>query len=207
MAIDFMSAGGVALPAGGTAGQVLAKKSDESFDAEWVDAVAGSLPKGGYPGYILQKKSVSDFDAEWVSIGGNSPSEVWKNTNLSSGTFSGNVGIDVGLSMYVSGKRTIITSNYTLCYTDAEDISSSDSGEIFSGNKIMYTITVPAASGARIIDFDFKMQTARGYRYVCIDTDVSYGLLFSDGFNTQGAKDNSVAIPYAIFARYELYNV
>lgn len=73
MAIDFMSAGGAVLPDGGTSGQVLAKKSDESFDAEWVDAVAGSLPKGGYPGYILQKKSVSDFDAEWVSIGGNSP--------------------------------------------------------------------------------------------------------------------------------------
>lgn len=194
----------IALPDGGTSGQVLAKKSDESFDAGWVDAVAGSLPKGGYPGFILQKKSVSDFDAEWVSIGGNLPSEVWKNENLSSGTFSGS--IDVGTSIYVSGKHSYITSNYTLCYTDAEDISA-DYFQMLSGNKTMYTITVPGTSGARITDYSFKMQTARGYRYVYIDTDVSYGLTFTDGFNMQGAKDNSVAIPYAIIAEYERVDV
>ena len=190
------------LPTGGSTGQVLAKKSDESFDAEWVDAVAGTLPKGGYPGFILQKKSVSDFDAEWVSIGGNYPSEVWKNKN-NLGTF-GAIGIDIGASLYVSGKRTIITSDYTLCYTDAEDISA-NYPQMLIGNKTMYTITVPGTRGARITDYSFKMQTARGYRYVYIDTDVSYGLMFTDGFNMQGAKDNSVAIPYIIFARYERY--
>lgn len=194
----------IALPDGGTSGQVLAKKSDESFDAEWVDAVAGSLPKGGHPGFILQKKSVSDFDAEWVSVGGNYPSEAWKNTNHLD-TF-GAIGIDIGLSLYVSGKRTTITSDYTLCYTDAEDISA-DYLQMLSGNKTMYTITVPGTSDARIIDYNFKMQTARGYRYVYIDTDVPYGLKFTDGFNMQGAKDNSVAIPYIIFARYERYTV
>lgn len=188
-----------ALPDGGTTGQVLRKKSSTNYETEWVDAVAGSLPKGGHPGFILQKKSVSDFDAEWVSIGSNFPSEVWKNENLSSGTFSGS--IDVGASIYVSGKRSYITSNYTLCYTDAEDISA-DYSQMSSGNKTMYTITVPGISGARIEDYSFKMQTARGYRYVYIDTDVAYGLMFTDGFNMQGEKDNSVAIPYAIFASY-----
>lgn len=192
------------LPTGGSTGQVLAKKSDENFDAGWVNAVAGSLPKGGYPGFILQKKSFSGFDAEWVSSIGNYPSEVWKNKN-NLDTF-GAISIDIGRSIYVSGKRATITSEYILCYTDAEDISA-DYPFSPSGNKIMYTITVPGTSGARITDYSFKMQTARGYRYVMIDTDVSYGLMFSDGFNMQGTKDNSVAIPYIIFARYEQYTV
>lgn len=41
MAIDFMSAGGAVLPDGGKPGQVLAKKSNESFDTEWINAPSG----------------------------------------------------------------------------------------------------------------------------------------------------------------------
>nr|DAP59117.1 MAG TPA: hypothetical protein [Caudoviricetes sp.] len=186
------------VPAGGNAGQFLRKKSSSDYQTEWVDAgaVSGSLPSGGYPGYILQKKSTSDFDAEWVNPGGNFISNVWKNTNFLD-TFVGNNSIDIGAGLYVSGKRTVITSNYTLCYADAKDISS---------DRNMYTIIVPCTSGDGIPGYKFKMQTARGYRYVEIDTDVSFGLLFSDGFNMQGTKDNSIAIPYRIFARYERYN-
>lgn len=77
------------LPTGGSTGQVLAKKSDESFDAEWVNAVAGSLPKGGYPGFILQKKSFSDFDAEWVSAIDNVYYGVDFSGSTSSGTRTG----------------------------------------------------------------------------------------------------------------------
>lgn len=165
-------------------------------------------PNNPVVGQLLRVKSISDtgeIALETVADNdGNYPSEVWKNTNHLD-TF-GAIGIDIGSSLYVSGKRTVISSDYTLCYTDAEDISA-NLPQMLIGNKTMYTITVPGTTGARITDYSFKMQTARGYRYVYIDTDVSYGLMFTDGFNMQGAKDNSVAIPCIIFARYEQYTV
>lgn len=57
------------VPAGGTSGQVLAKKSATDYDLKWVDQSAGGdthgVPAGGSYGQVLTKKSGVDFDAEW----------------------------------------------------------------------------------------------------------------------------------------------
>ena len=158
----------------------------------------GTIPSGGSAGQFLRKKTSYDYSTEWVSIGGSYPEEVWKNTT--DGTFDArtiDIGASIIASMHASGKRVNITSDYTLCYADSEDISSYGT---------MYTITIPGISSGRITSYKFKMQTARGYRYVAIDTDVSYGMIFMDGVNTQGAKDNSVAIPHTIYAKYTLFD-
>ena len=55
-------------PAGGTTGQVLAKKSSEDFDTEWVAPEAGTLPAGGTSGQVLTKKSSVQGDAEWKDL-------------------------------------------------------------------------------------------------------------------------------------------
>lgn len=65
-------ASGSGLPAGGTADQVLTKKSDADGDAEWRDIPKGEdvvgLPSGGVADQVLTKKSGADGDAEWRNI-------------------------------------------------------------------------------------------------------------------------------------------
>lgn len=61
--------GGGSLPEGGTAGQVLTKKSDTAGDAEWKDPEK-EIPSGGTTGQVLKKKSDEDYDAEWGDAGG-----------------------------------------------------------------------------------------------------------------------------------------
>lgn len=53
------------LPPGGTAGQILTKKSATDGDAEWEDP-GESLPPGGTTGQVLAKQSATDGDAVWV---------------------------------------------------------------------------------------------------------------------------------------------
>lgn len=52
------------VPAGGTSGQVLTKKSGTNYDAEW-ETPGSSLPSGGTPSQVLTKKSLTAGDAEW----------------------------------------------------------------------------------------------------------------------------------------------
>lgn len=52
------------VPAGGTSGQVLTKKSGTNYDAEW-KTPGSSLPSGGTPSQVLTKKSIAAGDAEW----------------------------------------------------------------------------------------------------------------------------------------------
>nr|DAH55505.1 MAG TPA: hypothetical protein [Bacteriophage sp.] len=52
------------VPAGGTSGQVLTKKSGTNYDAEW-KTPGSSLPSGGTPSQVLTKKSLAAGDAEW----------------------------------------------------------------------------------------------------------------------------------------------
>lgn len=52
------------VPAGGTSGQVLTKKSGTNYDAEW-KTPGSSLPSGGTPSQVLTKKSLTAGDAEW----------------------------------------------------------------------------------------------------------------------------------------------
>ena len=55
------------VPAGGTTGQVLSKKSDTDFDTEWrtESAQQQGIPAGGGLGQVLAKASASDYDVSW----------------------------------------------------------------------------------------------------------------------------------------------
>ncbi len=60
-----------AIPAGGTAGQVLTKASDADYETKWADPTGGgggSLPAGGTAGQVLTKLSAEDGDAAWQSL-------------------------------------------------------------------------------------------------------------------------------------------
>lgn len=58
---------GPGVPAGGSAGQILQKKSQEDYDTEWVTP-DGYVPAGGSAGQILKKSSAEDYDTEWDSL-------------------------------------------------------------------------------------------------------------------------------------------
>lgn len=71
------------VPAGGTSGQVLTKKSGADFDTQWEtpEAPSNPLPTGGSAGQVLAKSSNTDFDVAWIdqtggSGGGSSDSDV-----------------------------------------------------------------------------------------------------------------------------------
>ena len=55
------------VPAGGTSGQVLTKKSGANYDAEW-ETPGSSLPSGGTTGQVLTKNSSTDGDASWKTF-------------------------------------------------------------------------------------------------------------------------------------------
>ena len=55
--------GGV--PAGGTTGQILSKKTGSDYDTEWTDAKGGGLPSGGTTGQVLTK---TQDGAAWETI-------------------------------------------------------------------------------------------------------------------------------------------
>ena len=87
------------LPTGGTKGQVLAKKSDEDYETEWVTQESGGaagagVPAGGAAGQMLVKKSSADYDTEWKNVpeGGAAGEEVLAThidvANWASGGFS-----------------------------------------------------------------------------------------------------------------------
>lgn len=56
----------VGIPAGGDTGQVLTKRTDNDYDAEWENSVG--MPAGGDTGQVLEKLSGTDFDADWVDL-------------------------------------------------------------------------------------------------------------------------------------------
>jgi len=53
------------IPAAGTAGQVLAKASNDDFDTEWVAQDGQVVPTGGTINQVLGKKSGTSLDVEW----------------------------------------------------------------------------------------------------------------------------------------------
>nr|DAU40937.1 MAG TPA: baseplate protein [Bacteriophage sp.] len=57
---------GVALPTGGTAEQILTKNSDTDGDASWKDAPI-ALPAGGTSRQVLAKKTDTNYDTEWIN--------------------------------------------------------------------------------------------------------------------------------------------
>lgn len=63
---------GTGVPAGGTAGQVLAKTSGTDYATGWVTPASGEggggLPTGGAVGQGLIKKTLTDGDAEWKNV-------------------------------------------------------------------------------------------------------------------------------------------
>lgn len=55
------------IPAGGTEGQAIVKKSSKDRDVEWGDIpVDGWLPKGGASGQMLSKDGTNDYSSKWV---------------------------------------------------------------------------------------------------------------------------------------------
>ena len=58
---------GPGVPAGGSAGQILQKRSQEDYDTEWVTP-DGYVPAGGSAGQILKKSSSENYDTEWDSL-------------------------------------------------------------------------------------------------------------------------------------------
>ena len=58
--------GGV--PAGGTTGQILSKKTGADYDTEWTDAQGGGLPAGGTTGQVLRKTSNAEGAAAWETV-------------------------------------------------------------------------------------------------------------------------------------------
>jgi hypothetical protein len=59
-------AAGIAVPTGGTSGQVLKKNSGTDGDYAW-GAAPAALPTGGTTGQILRKNSATDGDAGWAT--------------------------------------------------------------------------------------------------------------------------------------------
>ena len=58
--------GGV--PAGGSEGQILSKKTGADYDTEWTDAQGGGLPSGGTTGQLLRKTSNDEGAAAWETV-------------------------------------------------------------------------------------------------------------------------------------------
>lgn len=75
---------GEGVPEGGTAGQILKKKSGDDFDTEWVDPEEASLPAGGTTGQVLAKKSDDDGDVEWTDA--STSSQIQSDWNQSDNT-------------------------------------------------------------------------------------------------------------------------
>lgn len=61
----------VGIPAGGSAGQVLAKSSTEDYSVKWSDIdtdVEGTLPTGGTAGQVLMKSTGTNYDVKWGTL-------------------------------------------------------------------------------------------------------------------------------------------
>jgi hypothetical protein len=58
---------GPGLAAGGTTGQLLAKKSATDFDTQWINPSGANLPVGGTTGQHLTKNSATNYDAGWTT--------------------------------------------------------------------------------------------------------------------------------------------
>lgn len=69
---------GYGIPPGGTAGQILKKKSGDDYDFEWGGTIdpKAAVPAGGGAGKILKKSSSDDYDTEWGDIDGGTVTQV-----------------------------------------------------------------------------------------------------------------------------------
>ena len=57
------------IPVGGTAGKVLAKKTDNDYDVEWISqSSSGGVPLGGSTNQVLAKNSNADLDLKWATV-------------------------------------------------------------------------------------------------------------------------------------------
>lgn len=133
------------VPAGGTSGQVLTKKSGTDFDTQWEtpEAPSNPLPTGGSAGQVLAKSSNTDFDVTWIdqtggSGGGSSDSDVVVALcqKDSSGTVSLSMTYDEILSAISANKVVIIkdtaaTTYY--CSTFVYQYTSQGYGLVFIG--------------------------------------------------------------------------
>ena len=101
------------LPAGGADGQVLAKASDESYDAEWIDPPS-SVPTGGIMGQVLTKPTSIVGDMAWedpvIGKGDGTKSAMTQGAKGASGDYSFAMGKYTEAwsdSQYVAGKYNV----------------------------------------------------------------------------------------------------
>ena len=68
------------LPDGGTIGQMLVKRSNDNYDAKWVDVPEADakyrVPSGGKTGQMLIKRSENDYDMQWIDVPKNNNDDI-----------------------------------------------------------------------------------------------------------------------------------
>ena len=110
------------MPAGGTTGQVLVKKSNDDHDTKWAnvsDYVNNKIPSGGKPGQVLVKYSTKDYDLSWADIDTSSGG--------GGGTIIGDCKVPTGGTQgQILAKKS--NSNFDLIWVDAPKNTSGSSG-------------------------------------------------------------------------------
>ena len=163
------------LPEYGSTNQILSKKSNASYDVQWIDPPSGSVPDGGTTGQVLAKKSDTNGDVEWIK--NNAIKLEWQNTSYGeTGSFNVNTNV-------TTDKAFIIYYSDTASNTSG----TSNLNSIIVTNSIVNKI---------------KLNTTDGYRTVTVGlTSTGTTFNFSTGFNIRtNAVDNTIILPLYIMS-------
>lgn len=98
------------LPAGGTAGQILTKQTEQDYAATWMDPANGGVPAGGLVGQALIKASDQAQDVTWGNLpagvpAGGTTGQVLKKLSENDG--------DTGWGDESGGGAKVVTGSYT----------------------------------------------------------------------------------------------
>ena len=168
----------VGSPAGGTTGQILAKKSDDDFDTKWEDVpnAPNGTPEGGTTGQMLVKKSGTDYDEEWADVpngvpnGGTQGQILVKQSNADGDSAWANAPVGLpseGTTGQALKKKT--NTNFDVEWDDVHEVpSGGTTGQVLtkaSDNNYDATWQTPSAGGGGafclaknlLINHDFKI--------------------------------------------------
>jgi hypothetical protein len=158
---------GTSLPTGGTTGQVLAKASDTSGDAAWVDP---PVPSGGTTGQVLAKNSDTSGDVGWVtpSASGESWSQLcgFSSAALSSATSLDKKLSKVGCSEYRLaldvGQSSSACSGALVVSVDGYGLGSGlFDHDLATGPRHIYAEGTPSPyASTKFVDADSDLSTA-----------------------------------------------
>ena len=188
---------GVGVPAGGTAGQVLAKIDETDYNTEWVDAGGGSNPADGF---TLNEYAVINATSAGNTINiGDQTTQVGTALNLYNSNFvsynninnltnniyyldnlaiTGNIGIIDGLTInaynIVLGSGMLNFGQSQINFTNSAYITTTDNGLIISGS----------SNGKSYISA-FNGTEGTGFYFSTNGEILTYGG-FNDGINDYG---------------------